>query len=135
MPAQVRRHRSSILEETRKDAAIRSKDRVFRVEDVERRGAGIRVHHYFDAVAHVVDRAVAEAVVGRIRIVVRDGERIHDPGKPAIVAHHHVGVLIEGEERCNCRDAFAYVAPHQQPALRVDVVAERQLSQIAAVDR
>ena len=73
--------------------------------------------------------------MGRIRIAVRDGERIHDPGEPAIVAHHHIGVLIEGKERCDCSYAFAYVAPHQQPALRVYVFAEGQFSEIATIDR
>jgi hypothetical protein len=38
--------------------------------------------------------------VGRIRIAVRDGERIHHPGEPAIVPHHQIGILIEGKERC-----------------------------------
>jgi hypothetical protein len=54
----------------------------------------------------------------RVGIGVRRGEGIHDPGEPAIVADHNVGILIEGEERRQGRHAIAHVAPHQQPALR-----------------
>ena len=37
-----------------------------------------------------------------------------------------------GASACN---AIAHVAPHQQPALRVHVIAERQLCEVAAVER
>ena len=73
--------------------------------------------------------------MGRVRILVGSGERIHHPRKPAILADHHIWVGIVGEKRSQGRYAIAHVAPHQQPALRVHVVAEGQLSQIAAVDR
>ena len=43
--------------------------------------------------------------------------------------------MIEGKERSYCRHAFPNVAPHQEPTLRIDVITERQLPQIAAVDR
>ncbi len=126
MPAQVRRHRGGVFEKTWKNAAISSKDRVFGVEDVERRSPVVSVHNHLNAVSHVVDRAIAEIVVGRIWIVVRDGKRIHDPGKPAIVAHYHIGVVIKGKEWSYCRHAFADVAPHQEPTLRIDVITERR---------
>ena len=72
--------------------------------------------------------------MGGVGIVVGGGEGVDDPGKAAVVAEHDVGVLIEGEERRQGRDAVADVAAHQQTALGVDVVAEGQLAQIAAIE-
>mgnify|MGYP003693694633 CR=1 FL=1 len=46
-----------------------------------------------------------------------------------------IRIGIEGEERRERLHAIADVAPHQQPALRRDVVAERQLRQVAAIER
>ena len=55
---------------------------------------------------------------------------------PAVLADHDVGVGIEGEKRAGQRlDALQDVAPHQQPAVRRDVVAEGQLGEVAAVER
>ncbi len=72
----------------------------------------------------------------RVRIAVRGRERVHDPAQPAIVADDHVGIFVERQEAAGERgDAVADVAPHQQPAVGADVVAERQLGEIAAIER
>jgi hypothetical protein len=54
--------------------------------------------------------------------------------KAAIVADDDVGILIEGEEGRQGRDAIAHIAAHEQTALRIYIVAEGQLGDIAAVE-
>ena len=60
---------------------------------------------------------------------------VDHPRQPPIVADDDVRILVEGEEGRERRDPLADVAPHQQPALRRHIVAERQLGEIAAVER
>ena len=45
------------------------------------------------------DEIVAQAVMGRVWILVRSGKRIHHPRQPAVLAHHHVGIRIVSEKR------------------------------------
>ncbi len=72
----------------------------------------------------------------RVRIGLRRRERVHDPPQPSVVADDHVGIGIERQEASGERlDALAHVPPHQQPAVGAHVVAERQLRQIAAIER
>ena len=72
--------------------------------------------------------------MSRVRIAVGGSECVHDPGEPAIVANHDVRILIEGKKGRQRRYAIAHVAPHQQTALGVHIVAERQLAEIAAIE-
>ena len=69
----------------------------------------------------------------RVGISVRLRKGIQNPGQPAIIAHHNIRILIEGEERRQSGGTLAHCAPHQQTALSVHIVAERQLGQVAAV--
>ena len=73
--------------------------------------------------------------MARVRIAVRDRERIHDPRQSAIVAEHDVRIRIVGEEWRECRYSISHVASHQQLAILIHVIAERQLREIAAVER
>ncbi len=68
--AQSRRHHGSILEKTRKDAAIGRDDRIIRIEDVKRRRTIVGIDNHLHAVAHVVDGIAVELVMGRVRITV-----------------------------------------------------------------
>ena len=63
-----RRHRRGILEEARKDAAVRRDDRVGRVKHIERRCPIVGVDDDFHAVPRVVNGIAAETVVARVRI-------------------------------------------------------------------
>ena len=72
--------------------------------------------------------------MGRIRITVGSSEGIDHPRQPAIVAEHDVRIRIVGEKRRQRRYAIAHIAPHQQPAIAVHIIAERQLGQVAAVE-
>ena len=109
-------------------------DRVLVVEDIERRRSVVGIDDRLHAVADIVDRFAGEVVMRRVRIAVRRSESVDDPGEAAIVAHHDVRILIEGQERRQRRHAIAHVAPHQQPAVRRHVVAEGQLCQVAAIE-
>src|SRR6185436_17743321 len=64
----------------------------------------------------------------------RHRERVHHPREAAVLADDDVGILVVDEERRERLGAGADVAPHQQAALGGDVVTERQLGQIAAVE-
>ena len=132
--AQVRWHGGGIAEQRRKDGAIRGKDGIGGVEYVERDRAVVGVDGHLDAVAHVVDLAVAERVVGGVGIGFGGGEGVEHPGQAAVVADHDIGVRIEGEKWSQGLDAIMKGAPHQQNAVGIDVVAEGHLAQVAAVE-
>ncbi len=134
MLAQPGRHRRAVAKECREDASIRGDDRVVVVEDVEGGRAVVRVDDDLDAVPHVVGRLAAEQVVPRVRIGARCRVGVQHPEDPAIVRDDDVRVGVEGEKRRERPDPFADVAAHQEPAVRRDVVAERQLGDIAAVE-
>ena len=133
--AQSGRHRRGVLEETREDAAVRPDDRVVRVEDIKRRRAVVGIDDHFDAVTHVIDEIPVQTVVARVRVTVGDRERVHQPRQPAIVIEDDIRIGVDGEERRQRGHAIPDIAPHQQPALCGHVVAERQLREIAAVER
>ena len=69
-----------------------------------------------------------------VGIAVGGGEGVDHPGEAAVVADDDVGIGIEGEEGRKRGYAITHVAAHQQPALGVDVVAEGQLGEVAAVE-
>ena len=132
--AQIGRHVAPVLEERREDVPVRGDHRVLRVEHVERHRAVVGVDGHLDAVAQVVDAPAVQPVVARVRIRARRGEAVEHPHQPPLVAEDDVRIGVEGEERRDRGDALADVASHQQPALRRDVVAERQPGEIAAVE-
>ena len=71
----------------------------------------------------------------RVGIGIRRRVSIGDPEQPAVVSDDDVRVLVEGQEARDRLEAIADGPAHQQPARRRDVVAERQLREIAAVER
>ncbi len=135
MLAQSRRHAGSGFEQTRKYPAVRGQDRILLVENIKSSGAVVSVDYYFYAVAHVVDGIFAQLVMGGVRILIGGGESIHHPREPAVLADYQVRIRIVSKEGRQGGYPIAHVAPHQQPALRIDIVAERQFSQIAAIKR
>src|ERR1700723_4767504 len=70
-----------------------------------------------------------------VRISIRRSEGIHHPGQAAVIADDNVRILIESKERREGGDAIANIAVDKQAALRVDVVAEGDLGDVAAVER
>jgi hypothetical protein len=72
----------------------------------------------------------------RVWVGIGRREGVHQPVDPAILTDHDVGVGIEGQKRGELLDASLKVTTHQQSALvRSDIVAERQLRKIAAIER
>ena len=134
MLAHRRRHRVRVLEQARKDRAIRVDDRILAIEHVERGRPVVGVDDRLHAVPEVIDAIAAEQIVPRVRKRVRRRERVHHPRQPPIVADDDVRIRIEGEEWRERLNAFAHIAPHHQPALHRHIVAERQLRDVAAID-
>src|ERR1039458_8728245 len=117
MIAQVRRHCFGVLEQAGKDTSIGSQNRILLIENIKRRRAVICVNHYLDAVAHVIDGTATETVMGRIRIVVRCRERIHDPRKAAIFTENDLRILLESKEGRQGCGATAHGSAHEKTAL------------------
>ena len=80
-------------------------------------------------------RASLQRVRTRVRIAIGRREPVHDPRQPAVVAQDDVGIRFQGQKRRQRRDAVAHVPAHQQAAVARHVVAERQLAEIAAIER
>ena len=127
MLVQGRWHRGGIFEEIRKHVAVRGENRVFRIKDVKRGRSVVSVDDDLYAVSRVVDGVALERVVARVGRRVGGCEGIDDPGEPAVVPDDDVRVRIECEEGRKRRGASNNVAPHQQTAIWVNVVAKRQL--------
>ena len=133
MRAQRGGHRTDVGKQAGKHLAIGSDDRILGIEHIERGRTGVGIDHDLDAVADVIDRIIRQAVAARVRISVGGREGVHQPVDPAVISHDHVRIRIQRQKRRQRLHAIAQIAPHQQPAVRADIVAERQLGQIAAV--
>ena len=106
-----------------------------RVEHIECRLPGVRIDQHLHAVANVVDAVGPERDPASVWIDVGGGEGVHQPVDVSVLPDHHVGVGVEREEGRELLHAFAQLATHQQAALGSHIVAERQLRQIAAIER
>ena len=135
MLAQIGRHGRRILEQAGEDASIGRQDGVLKVEDVEGGGSVVGIDDRLDAVAHVVHGLAVNRVMRRVGVAVRLGKRIENPRQASVVAQDNVRISVEGEERRQGRDPVPHFAPHQEAAVRVDIVAEGQLAQVAAIER
>src|SRR6266567_6384204 len=70
----------------------------------------------------------------RIRIAVGSCKPVKHPRQSPVIAYHDVGIGIESQKWRKRLHAILYVTAHQQQALRVNVVAERQLGQIISIE-
>ena len=109
---QTGRHRGCILKQARKNTAVARDNRVLRVKHVKGGRTAVGVDYSLYAVSHVVNGIAVETVMARVRIVVGNRKRVHDPREPAVVAEHDVRIRIVGEERRERRYAVAHVAMH-----------------------
>ncbi len=98
-------HLFSGFEQSGEETTISPENWIFTVEDIESRASIVSIDDYLYAVAHVVDQAVAEMVMGGVRITVRCRERVHDPRQPPVFSNNDVRVLVKGEKRGQSRYA------------------------------
>ena len=131
--AKVRGHGRGVAEERGEDAPPCGDDWIARIEDVEGGGAGIGIHDDLDAVAHVVDCAVAQGIAGGIGIAGGGGEGVEHPVEMTVIADHDIGIGVPVQERRERTDPAENVTAHEKPALRRDVVAEGNLPEVAAI--
>ena len=91
------------------------------IHDIEGDRAVVGIDDHLDRVANVVD-PVAERLAVGIAVARRIG--VHDPVELAVIAHDDIGILVEGQERRQQRHALLDVAPPEQLAFRLDVLAQ-----------